>query len=80
MVVSLRHQTAQKLKINHNTPSVTFKDLTINSYNSYGNKTLPSHDDEIDIPVVAKVIGVSNTGDQSSNHPPGPQSRCSLPR
>ena len=44
----------------------------MNSSNSADNRTLPYHDNELDIPVVAEVIGVSETEDQILNHPPAP--------
>ena len=45
---------------------------TMNSSNTVGDYTLPSHDNEVDIPVVAEVTGTSETDEQRLNHPPGP--------
>ena len=43
----------------------------MNSSNPAGNWTLSSHDNYVDIPMVAEVTGASETGDQSLNQPPG---------
>ena len=64
--------TAQKPPIGRNTPFKPFKDLTMNSSNAAGDRTLPSQDGELDIPVVAEVVGASKTGYKSLNHPPSP--------
>ena len=55
-----------------NTQFGTFKDITINSSNSAGDRTLPSYYNELVIPVVTEVAGASKTDKQKSNHPPGP--------
>ena len=44
----------------------------MNSANKYENRTLPSHGDEVDIPVVAEVAGASETVEQSPNQPTAP--------
>ena len=64
--------TAQKPTIDHNKNSITFKDLTMNSSNSAEHRTLSSHDDEVDIPVVTEVVGASESDEQIPNQPPPP--------
>ena len=49
----------------------TFKSLTMNSSNIYDDQTLPSHEDEVNIPVVVEVVGASETDEQIPNQPPG---------
>ena len=58
--------------INRNTHFGTFRALTINSYNTAGDRTLTSHDDELNILVAEEVSRVSKTDEQNPNHPPGP--------
>ena len=47
--------------IDRNTHFGTFKYLIMNSSNKYDDRTLPSHDDEVIIPVVEEFIGASGT-------------------
>ena len=60
--VSHRHQQRKKLTIYCNTPFETFKEFTMNSSNSDGDRNLTSQDNKVYIPVVADVIGASETG------------------
>ena len=50
----------------------TFKDLTMNSSNTADDQTLSSRDDELDILLVAVVVGASKSDEQSRNQTPGP--------
>ena len=50
-----------------NTQVGIFKYLTINSSNTDGNRNLPSHDNEVYIPVVAEVVRAPETDEQSLN-------------
>ena len=40
--------------------------------NTDGDRNLTSHDYGVDIPVVAEVVGASETGEQIQNQPPDP--------
>ena len=44
----------------------------MNSSNTYGNITLPSHNNKVDILVVAEVLRASKTAEQIPNQPPPP--------
>ena len=44
----------------------------MNSSNSDFYQTLPSQDDEVEIPVVAEVVKASETGEKISSQPPAP--------
>ena len=59
--------TSQKPKIDRKTQCFPFKALTINSSNKYGNPALTSHGNEVNIPVVAEIVGASKTDENSPN-------------
>ena len=58
--------------INCNTHFSTVKYVTVNSSYSDGDWTLPSQDDEVDIPVVINVAKLFETSKQIPNQPLGP--------
>ena len=43
----------------------------MNSSNIAGDRTIPSHEDEVNIPVVEEIVGESETDKHSPNQPPG---------
>ena len=63
---------SQKTMIYHNTHFGTFKALITSSYNTAGDRTLTSHDNELYTPVVVEVVGLPKTDEQSLKQPPGP--------
>ena len=68
----IQASTAQKPTIDHNTNFSTFKSLNMNSSNTAEDRTLTSHDYELDIPVVAEVVGAFKTDEQIPNQLPAP--------
>ena len=58
--------------IDLNTHFGTFKYLIIKSYKLAEYWTLPSQDNEVDIPVIAEVFRASETDEQIPDYPPGP--------
>ena len=59
--------TAQKLRIDRNTKFATLKSLTMNSSNTTRDMTQTSRYDEVNIPVVAEVVGASENDEQIPN-------------
>ena len=55
-----------------NTHFVTFKDLTMILSNVADNRSWKSHHNEVDIPVVAEVVGAFETDEHSPYQPPAP--------
>ena len=68
----IQESKSQKPMINCNIQLVTFKYLTMNSSNTAGNWNLPSHDNRVEIPVVAEIFRASETDEQSPYQPPAP--------
>ena len=58
---STEASTAQTPTIGCDIQSGTFTSLTMNSYNTTGDWTIPSHDTEVKITVVAEVSGAFET-------------------